>query len=178
MEKPEQIEKQATGAEAVHWNLTDLYPNRESLDEDLAIAGQEAEAFAADYRGRIAEVDADELAEALKRFDNLQDRLGRAFTYAYLQWSTNTEDAARGALLQKVREAYTQISQQLIFFELEWAALPEDKAKDLLETPQLEPFRHYLELQLLHKEHLLTEPEEKILAEKSITGAAAWSRFF
>ncbi|HET6566968.1 MAG TPA: M3 family oligoendopeptidase, partial [Rhodothermales bacterium] len=46
------------------------------------------------------------------------------------------------------------------------------------ETPQLEPFRHYLELQLLHKEHLLTEPEEKILAEKSITGAAAWSRFF
>ncbi len=167
-----------TGAEAVHWDLTDLYPNRESLEQDLVIAEEEANRFASQYRGNISAMDAAELAGALKAYEVLQDRIGRAYTYAYLQWSTNTEEAARGALLQTVREAYTRISQELIFFELEWAAVPEERARQLLSQPELEPYRHYLELQLLQKEHLLSEPEEKILAEKAVTGAAAWNRFF
>ena len=42
----------------------------------------------------------------------------------------------------------------------------------------LNPYKHYLELQLLQKPHLLDELEEKILLEKSVTGRQAWNRFF
>ncbi len=173
-----QTETTLTGAEAVHWNLTDLYLNQESLEEDLAQADHEAQAFADRYRGSIGELDAPAFADALRLFEDVQDRLGRAYTYAYLDWTTNTEDPARGALLQKVREAYTQSAQRLIFFDLEWAAVDDARAEFMLNEEALQPFRHYLEIQRLTKEHLLTEPEEKILAEKSVTGRSAWNRFF
>jgi oligoendopeptidase F len=172
------MEATITGAEAVHWDLSDLYPSAEALAQDLAISDQEASTFADDYRGRIASLTAGAIAEALHRFEDIQDRMGRGFTYAYLNWSTNTGDAERGALLQKVREAYTQTSQKLIFFELEWTHLEDEHAQRLLDDEALADFKHYLELERLKKDHVLTEAEEKIMAEKSVTGIAAWNRFF
>lgn len=172
------METITTGAETVRWDLTDLYASRESLDEDLARADEEADAFAAAYRDRVRDLDAAAFAEAMARYEAIQDRLGRAFTYAYLNWSTDTNDPARGALLQRVREAYTQTGQKLIFFELEWATLDAPAAEALLADPALAGYRHYLELQRLRRDHLLSEAEEKILAEKEVTGRAAWNRFF
>lgn len=172
------MEATITGAEAVHWDLTDLYPSAEALEQDLAISDEEASAFADKYRGRVASLTAAEMAEALRRFEDVQDRMGRGFTYAYLNWSTDTGDAGRGALLQKVREAYTQTSQKLIFFELEWTQLEDEHAQRLLDDEALADFRHYLELERLKKDHVLSEAEENIMAEKSVTGIAAWNRFF
>jgi oligoendopeptidase F len=121
---------------------------------------------------------AEALAEALRRYEGLQDRMGRAATYAFLHWCTDTGDPARGALLQKVEEALTQTSQHLLFLELEWTALDEAPASALLADEALAPYRHFLEVKRLLKPHLLSEPEEKILVEKSVTGVSAWNRFF
>ncbi|HEX7071998.1 MAG TPA: oligoendopeptidase F, partial [Rhodothermales bacterium] len=96
-----------TGAEDVRWNLSDLYETPENLRDDLARTEQEAENFARQYRGQVAALDAAGFAEALGRYEAVLDRIGAAYTYAYLNWSTNTEDAARGALMQSVREAYS-----------------------------------------------------------------------
>ena len=172
------MEQTITGAEEIRWDLTDLYADVEALEADLARADREAEAFAEQYRGRMASLAAAELAEALQRFEAVQDRVGRTYTYAYLNWSTDTIDAERGALLQKVREAYTQISQKLIFFQLEWTDLDDDHAARLLDDEALAGFYHYLERQRLLKDYLLSESEEKILAETNVTGRSAWTRFF
>ncbi len=172
------MEARPTGAETVHWNLSDLYTDFYELEADLGRGAEEARTFEETYRGRLADLNAGELAEAMRLLEAFQDRMGKAFTFAYLRWVTATEDAERGALLQKVREAYTEAGKKIIFFELEWAALEDKQAEALLADVTLAPFRHYLEVQRLHKKHLLTEPEEKILADKSITGAVAWSRFF
>ncbi|NNF58383.1 MAG: M3 family oligoendopeptidase [Rhodothermaceae bacterium] len=168
----------ATGAEQVRWNLADLYEDHATLDADLRQSETDAEAFAARYRGRVADLDASAFAEAMATLADLHDRVGRAFTYAYLHWSTATEDAARGALLQKVREAYTRTGQHLIFFDVEWAELDEAKADTLLADDALASYRHYLELKREAREHILSEPEEKILSEKAVTGWSAWNRFF
>ncbi len=172
------MEQTITGAEDVRWDLTDLYADVETLDADLTRADEEAAAFAEQYRGQIASLDAAALAEALQRFEAVQDRVGRAFTYVYLNWATDTNDPERGALLQKVREAYTQISQKLIFFKLEWTHLDDDHAARLIDDEALVGFRHYLERERLLKDFLLSEPEEKILAETAVTGRSAWTRFF
>ena len=172
------MDPNVTGAEDVHWDLTDLFSDVESLDKDLQQADADADAFADDYREQVAGLDAEGLADALARYEALQDRLGRCYTFAYLNWATATNDEARGALLQRVREAYTRIAQKLIFFELEWSKTDDDHAESLLSDPRLERYQHYLELERLHRNYLLTEPEEKILAEKSVTGASAWNRFF
>ncbi|MEL7361744.1 MAG: M3 family oligoendopeptidase [Bacteroidota bacterium] len=167
-----------TGAENVRWNLDDLYADTAILKADLVAADEQAASFAERYRGKLAALDPASLAGTMAELAEIQDTLGRAYTFAYLNWSTATEDAARGALLQHVKEAYTQTAQRLIFFDVEWAAVDAEKANYLLQDEALVSYRHYLELQQLQKDYLLSEPEEKILAEKSITGRSAWTRFF
>jgi oligoendopeptidase F len=115
---------------------------------------------------------------SLKEFETLHDRLDKSYTYAFLNWCTNTIAPERGALLQKVREAYTRIGQTILFFEIELLQIQEDDFERLLAEPSVLPFRHYLETLALRRSHVLTEPEERILAEKSVTGPGAWSRFF
>lgn len=168
----------ATGAEDVRWDLSHLYETVADLDADLASADADAEAFLSDYRGRLGSLNAADLATAMERLGELHDRVGRAYTYAYLNWVTATEDAARGALLQRVQEAYTQTGKKLIFFDVEWAALPQERVDELLRADDLGAYRHHLELQWIRREHLLSEPEEKVLAEKNVTGRTAWNRFF
>ncbi|NBC01347.1 MAG: M3 family oligoendopeptidase [Bacteroidetes bacterium] len=171
-------ESTAHGAADVRWNLSDLYPSRDAALGALETAAEEAAAFAEQYRGTVATLDAPALAEALAAFESIQERMGRAATYAYLHWSTDTNDAERGALLQRVREETTQIGQQLIFFELEWVQVDDDRAAELLASDALAAYAHYLEVERLHKDFVLSEPEEKILSEKSVTGRSAWNRYF
>lgn len=166
------------GAENVRWNLTDLYADTETLREDLAGAAREARSFSDDFRGRVATLGAAELAAALEQLGAIQDRAGRAYTYAYLDWSTDTGDPSRGALLQHVREVYTAIARDLLFFELEWVHVDDVAAEAILPDPLLSRYRHYLEVQRLQKEHVLSEPEEAVLVEKSLTGRGAWTRYF
>jgi oligoendopeptidase F len=172
------MEATTTGAESVHWNLDDLRTGPESLEKSLSSAREEAEAFAERYHGRIAELDAAALAEALGTLEEIQDELGRSYAYAYLAWSTNTNDEAKGAQLQKVKEEYNQIRQKLLFFEVEWADVPDERAQELIAQDALEPYRHYLELEQEQKQYVLSEPEEKILSEKNVTGRSAWTRYF
>jgi oligoendopeptidase F len=170
--------EEKTGAEGIRWELGDLYASTDDLEKDLERADAEAQTFAETYRGSVVGLTPVGLADALARYEDVQDRLGRAYTYAYLNWSTDTNDAQRGALMQHVREAYTRTVQRLIFFELEWVTVDDARAAELLEAGELSRFRHYLELQRLRKDYLLSEPEEQVLAEKSVTGRSAWNRFF
>ncbi|MEM1057526.1 MAG: M3 family oligoendopeptidase [Bacteroidota bacterium] len=167
-----------TGAETVRWDLTDLYPTTEALDEALTAIEADATAYGDEYRGRIADLNPADLGDALATLGEIHDRAGRAYTYAYLAWSTATEDPARGGLLQKVREAYTRIGQSLLFFDVEWAQIETEAARAVLNDPALAPYRHSLELKTEARDHVLSELEEKILSEKAVTGWSAWNRFF
>lgn len=169
-----------TGAEEVAWNLGDLYAGMDDpqLEADLDTCDAEAAALSVDYRGRVAELSAVELAALINRYEALGDRAGRIGSYASLNWTQNTEDPARGALMQRVTERGSLLSQQLVFLELELAAAPDEIAAAWLADPALAHWRHWLEMVRIFKPHLLSEPEEKLLTEKSVTGAAAWTRFF
>ena len=172
------MEATQTRADDVRWKLDDLYESESAMRDDLEAAQREAEQLSETYRGRVADLSAAQLAEALDELEAVQDRAGRAYTFAYLRWSTDTNDPERGALLQHVKEAYTQIEQQLIFFETEWAEAPEEHAEKLIESDELAGYEHFLEVERLKKDYLLTEPEEKILSEKNVTGRSAWNRYF
>jgi oligoendopeptidase F len=108
----------------------------------------------------------------------IHDIAGRVASYAALAFSVATSDPARGALMQKVEERLTQVETRLLFWDLEWAALPEERAQALLADPGLEFCAHHLRSARRYRPHLLSEPEEKILAEKSLTARSAWTRLF
>jgi oligoendopeptidase F len=144
------------------------------LDDALA----RSEAFAERYVGKLGEIDSQELAQAMHELAEINDLIGRAGTYAALRFSTDTADPAHGALLQRVQEQGTAIETKLLFFELQWAALSDARAEELLRDDDLDFARHHLRNVRRYREHLLSEPEEKILAEKSVTGDSAWARLF
>jgi oligoendopeptidase F len=170
----------SAGAEEVLWNLGDLYSGVDDpqLDRDLSESTKKAEDFASSYRGRIGQLEPGELAGAIEQYERILELSGKAGTFTYLHWSTNTEDPARGALLQRLQEHSSRLQQQLLFFELEWALVADSRAAELLDSPELSRYRFWLTLTRRYRPHLLSEAEEKILAEKSVTGRSAWVRFF
>src|SRR3954451_23253234 len=162
------------------WDLDPLVAGRgaDGVKERLAKAEQLSGAFGERYQGKVAELDADGLLEAMNTFVEMYEEVDRGASYAYLRFSTDTADPERGALLQLVQERGTAIETKVLFFELEWAALADDKADELLADERLDHARHYLEKARRYRPHLLSEPEERIVAEKSVTGRGAWTRLF
>ncbi len=162
------------------WDLTPLVDGEgdDGARRLLSEAAARAESFATAYAGRVAELDADGLRDAMLELASISELAGSAASYASLRFSTDTADPARGALLALVQEQSTAISTNLLFFELEWAALDDEHAEALLSAEGLDFCRHYLRSARRYRPHLLTEPEERILAEKSIASEAAWERLF
>ena len=134
----------ATGAESVHWDLSDLYDNTDELHKDLEKCEEMAHEFAESFRGRVGHLSAEEFALAMAELEVIQDSAGRAFTFVYLNWSTDTGQAERGALLQQVREAYTRISTLLLFFDLEWADLDDEQVEKIFRGDYANRYRRHL----------------------------------
>ena len=170
--------------EAVAWNLDPLLDGATGGEAAVAVdrllddALARAEAFSSSYTGRVAELDADGLAAAMHELEAIHDIAGRVGSYAMLRFSTDTADPERGALLQHVQERGTGIETALLFFELEWAAVDDERAEALLASDALDFCRHHLSTARRYRPHLLSEPEERILAEKNLTGRSAWDRLF
>lgn len=169
-----------SGAEDIKWDLSDLYETVDDpkIESDLADADARADKLAEKFRTRVAELSPEELVELLQEYEIILDQSGKVGTYAYLAWSTNSEDSARGALLQKATERASRLNQKLIFLELELAKAPDKKANELISSLHRAKYRHWLTITRVYRPYLLSEPEEKILSEKSISGRDAWVRYF
>jgi len=166
--------------EATAWDLDPLVDGDGEVGVERALdeAGRRATAFAERYEGKVASFDGDQLVEAMRELGALSELVGRAGSYAELRFSTDTADPTRGALLQRVHERGTAIQTTLLFFELEWAALEDERADELLSADGLDFCRHHLRTERRYRDHLLSQPEERVLAEKALTGRSAWGRLF
>ncbi|HKI32808.1 MAG TPA: M3 family oligoendopeptidase [Gemmataceae bacterium] len=172
-----------SSADGVTWDLGDLYagPDDPRLGQDLDGPLHRAEAFETAYRGKIATDTGpapDLLLAALREMESLAEQMDKPGVYASLLHAAKTDDPKRGALLSHTREQRTTVNKHLIFFDLEWVKLADEPARRLMASPALAKYRHYLEQQRAWRPHRLSEPEEKLLDEKAITGRAAWVRLF
>ncbi|MGX6448026.1 M3 family oligoendopeptidase [Patulibacter sp. S7RM1-6] len=164
----------------VAWDLETLVHGegadgvRRLLDEAQA----QADEFARAYQGKVAELGGAGLAAAVGELVELSDLVGRAGSYASLKFAEDTAKPENGALLALVEERGTAIQTKLLFFELEWTALDDERADELLRAPGLEKVQHYLRTVRREKPHMLSEPEERILAEKASSSRGAWDRLF
>src|SRR5262249_37057622 len=150
--------------QAAAWDLEPLVGGEgaEGVGPRLAEAQRLAEDFASRHAGKVGELDAEGLRAAMEALAEIHDFVRRAASYAALRFSTDTADPANGALLQLAQERGTAIETTLLFFELEWAALDDERAEQLLAGEGLDFCRHHLRNVRRYREHLLSEPEEKI----------------
>jgi oligoendopeptidase F len=171
-------EQDLTAAD-IAWDLEPLLDGRgdTGVDELLDDAERRADVIA-EQRGKVAELGVDGLVAVMHELAAVHELVGRAASYAGLRFAVDTADPERGALLQHVEERGTAISTELLFFELEWAELADEQVGDLLADDRLTFCRHHLASVRRYRPHLLTEPEERVVAEKAVTGRSAWSRLF
>lgn len=176
----QQLETQRTGAEEIVWDLSDLYASIDDpqIEQNIEQLNTRVSAFATAHRGKCASYDQEELLEAIQEYEAIAEGATRIGAFVNLLWTTDTGNARYGAQLQRVTEWSAQLEQQLVFFDLEWVNAPEDFAQNMIAHPVLDRYRHWLEASRRYQPHRLSEPEEKILAEKSVTGRNAWVRFF
>lgn len=170
----------ADPAEGVRWELSDLYagPEDPALEADLRDALERARTLAERTRGRVAELGAEELASTLDALEAALEPVARAAAFSELLFASDTGKAEHGALLQRVQERATQVRTELLFFELEWLAVPDERAEALLAEPVLAGRRHLLRSLRRYRPYVLSEAEERILEERANTGKRAFTRLF
>ena len=162
------------------WDLSDLYAGVDDpkIDSDMDDVRTRAHDFEEKYKGTI-EIDglsASHLATALGDYEALLTAEDKPQAFATRIYSTDTGDAARGALLQKTREFGSEIAAHLVFFDLEIGRIPETTYDAIIGAGELVPYRHYLDHERRAAVHNLTEPEEKILVETANARGRAFAR--
>jgi oligoendopeptidase F len=163
----------------VTWDLDTLLSGADAATPAELV--DRAEAIADElqtFEGRVATLGSTELAQLMRRLEELSELLSRAGHYTSLKFSENTADPAIAAAMQQITERSTAISTKLLFIDLEWADTTDDHAATVLADPALDFCRHHLDNLRKYRPHQLTHPQETVLSETSLTGAGAWVRLF
>jgi oligoendopeptidase F len=167
------------------WNLTDLYPamNAPAVKRDLERGEAECIEFEKIYKGRLAELAASPeagqvLAEAVRRYEAIDDVLGRLISYAGLLYSGNTTDPLISKFYGDMQERITAASLHLLFFTLELNRLDDKALEQATADPALGHYRPWLEDIRKDKPYQLEDRVEQLFHEKSVTGYSAFNRLF
>ena len=146
-------------ANDIVWDLDPLLPAPadSGLDQLLTEADTTADRLAG-YHGRVATLDADGLLDFMHGLAEVHDLIGRAGSFAGLDFAADTTDPERGARMQKVDERSAVIGTKLLFFELEWAELSDEQVDTLLADERLDFAAHHLRSARRYRPHLLSEP--------------------
>ena len=182
--KPTKAPKLATKLGALpEWDLKDLYPGLDSpeIKRDLEQADAECLAFEQDFKGRLQALAVGAgagraLVEAVKRYEALEDKLGRLISYASLVYAGNSTDPVRAKFYGDVQERITAASIHLLFFTLELNRVDDAALDTAMGDPALGHYRPWIEDVRKEKPYQLEDRVEQLFHEKSVTGYSAWSR--
>ena len=167
------------------WNLNDLYCGLDdpAIKRDLDRADAECVAFEAAHKGKLAQMAGSPqagsaLAAAVRRYEAIDDLMGRLGSYAGLVHAGDTVDPARTKFYGDVQERMTAASTHLLFFTLELNRIDDGLIESAMGDPALGHYRPWLEDVRRYKPYQLEDRVEQLFHEKSVTAYSAWNRQF
>jgi oligoendopeptidase F len=162
------------------WNLADLYasPEDPQFAADMKRGEELARAFADTYRGKLAALPGEALAQALKDYEVISDLLGRTGSYAQLHYVGDTTDSQRGKFYGDASAKLTEISTLLLFFELELNRIDDTALEQAMKVPALAHYRPWIDNLRMEKPYQLDDKLEELFLEKSQTSSSAFNRLF
>jgi oligoendopeptidase F len=164
------------------WDLTDLYPGKDSPEFKAALeqAAQDAAAFEQDFKGKLIELTrSGRLIEAIKRSEELGDLSGRIGSFAFLQYAQKSTDPDRAKFMGDTNEALTKLSTRVLFFELELNRIDDSDLEAAFDKdPELARYRTWFAELRKAKPFQLDDKLEELFHDKSVTAFSAWNRLF
>lgn len=169
---------QEPAAQGITWDLTALFDSISDpkIEETWAASHKAADAFAAKYRGKVAELDAAGIYEAIRTIEALETEASKGPIYAGLRFAADSSDPSLGAFYQMQAEKSSELSVKLIFFTLEFQKVDDAIVDGWLKDPKVAEYAHYIGEVRKYTPHMLSEVEEVLLEETSNTGTRAWVR--
>lgn len=154
------------------WDLTHLVKNpTRQLDALLGELEAKVVQIEAARPGLSPTMAGQDLLALLRCSEAIAEGSSRLGAFAYLWFSENTKDAAARSFKTQVEERLTALSNRLLFFELWWQSVDDANATRLMADAG--DLRYHLETIRRFKPHTLSEPEEKIVNLKNVTGRSA-----
>jgi len=167
------------------WNLGDLYAGLDdpAIKRDLDRADADCASFEQAYKGKLGAMAATaeagaKLAEVVRRYEAIDDLIGKIASYASLIHAGNTVDPARTKFYGDVQERMTAASTHLLFFTLELNRIDDALIEKAMADAALGHYRPWLEDVRRYRPYQLEDRVEQLFHEKSVTTYSAWNRLF
>ena len=163
------------------WDLSDLYTSEDApeLQADLKQLEKDCNDFSADYDGKLAELNADEMLQAVERYEAIDIIAGRIMSFAGLRYYQLTTDPERAKFMSDMQNKLTEYTTKLVFYGLEFNRLEEEALSKLLaQNAALARYKPVFDRMRAMKPYQLSDELEKFLHDQSVVGAAAWNRLF
>lgn len=160
------------------WNLTDLFPATDAPELEAAFGElQKQVAEFEQYRADLKPgMDVENFMEILEHSEKTTRLAYRVYGFAGLLFSADTQNQTAMALMGRVQQFFAELENRTLFFSLWWKELDDASTKRFLDISG--DYRYYLEALRLQKPHTLSEPEEKIVNLKNVTGAGALTNLY
>lgn len=163
------------------WDLSDLYaaPDCAEIKRDMDWLEESCAAFARDYEGKLADLEAPAMLEAIKRYEGIDIIAGRIMSYAGLRYYQVTTDSERAKFMSDCQDRITAFTTPLVFWSLEFNRIDDGRYdKIMAESGELARYQPVLDRMRAMKPYQLSDELEKFLHDQSVVGAAAWNRLF
>ncbi len=162
------------------WDLTDLYAGIDSpeLKNDIKTAQETSVIFCEKYKGNLASLSPDEFGMSIKEYEKISETMTNFYIYSYLLQSTNLKDAEILKFYQSIREKYTEIEKNTLFYGLEINKLSDEQLNEFQKSPVVKKYKSWLDSVLAKREYQKIEEIEKVLADKEITSSSAFIRLY
>ena len=162
------------------WDLSDLYSSQDApeLSRDLQCLDQECASFAADYEGKLAHLDAEEMLNCVLRNERINTIAGRIMSFAGLRYYQLTVDGDRTKFMSDMQEKITDFTTPLVFFTLELNRIDDAALQALLNANDaLARYQPVFDRIRAMKPYQLSDELEKFLHDLGVVGDA-WERLF
>jgi oligoendopeptidase F len=155
------------------WSLSDLFPGHDSPEMKAAFDELDVKVveFEALRPSLSAEMPLDEFLKTIRLLEAILRLANRIADFAGLSFAADTQDQAVQAFQSDMESRMALISNRTLFFSLWWKSLEEQEVERLMAFSG--DYRYWLEEMRHFKPHTLTEPEEKVINIKDVTGVRA-----
>ncbi len=160
----EQYKNRAEIPEKYKWDLSHIFETEQAWEDALKLVSERIPELT-QFKGKLHQ--RDELLKAFKLNDELDVILGKLFAYASMSYNEDSQDPVKQGRYARIYSFATQLSSALSFFNPEISALSQEQLETLIADPDFADYDVELKNVLKAKAHVLSEAEEKILAEAS-----------
>jgi oligoendopeptidase F len=160
------------------WSLTDLYPSSDGPEIKQAFTKLDAlinqlEAYRPDLDPQITSQKFLEIIRLEEEISKLESRLAG---FASLWFAEDTQNQTALSLMAQIDQMMAEYGNRELFFSLWWKSLDDQDANRLMQDAG--DYRYFLEEIRHFKPHTLTEPEEKVINIKNVTGFNAFTTLY